>query len=186
YTVEKLTAELLSNSKDSPKFFVINDEIERAREITAEIIDLVFKQRRESFNLRPRILFVFDEAQEFLPADDSRKAGEGVAESSKSVERLLRHGRKYHLHGWISTQRLAHLNTNALHQIHSYFVGTLPRPYDRQLVGDTFAIDDTLLERSLNFAPGDWMLASFRATKTQNVPVFFHAINNEDYILPKE
>lgn len=184
YTVEKLTEELLSNSRDSPRLFVINDEIEKAREISAEIIELVFKERRKSFNLRPRILFVFDEAQEFLPADESRRSG--AEESSKSVERLLRHGRKYHLHGWISTQRLAHLNTNALHQIHSYFVGTLPRPYDRQLVGDTFAIDDTLLERSLNFAPGDWMLASFRATKTQNVPVFFHAINNEDYILPKD
>lgn len=186
YTVDTLTEELLSNSKDSPRLFVINDEIERAREITSEIIERVFRERRESFNLKPRIVFVFDEAQEFLPSDDSRRGAEGVTESSKSVERLLRHGRKYHLHGWISTQRLAHLNTNALHQIHSYFVGTLPRPYDRQLVGDTFAIDDTLLERSLNFAPGDWMLASFRATKTQNVPVFFHAINNEEYILPKD
>ncbi|HKW03994.1 MAG TPA: hypothetical protein VJN71_01725, partial [Nitrososphaerales archaeon] len=106
-----------------------------------------------------------------------------TAESSRAVERLLRHGRKYHMHGWISTQRLAHLNTSALHQVHSYFVGTLPRPYDRQLVGDTFAIDDALLERSLHFAPGDWLLASYRATNTQNVPVFFHAINNEECVL---
>jgi uncharacterized protein len=181
YTVDMMTEELLDSSSSSPRLFVINDEIERAREITAQIIDTVFKQRRDSFNLHPRIVFVFDEAQEFIPADSPR--GEGAGESVKAVERLLRHGRKYHLHGWISTQRLAHLNTSALHQIHSYFVGTLPRPYDRQLVGDTFAIDDTLLERTLNFAPGDWMLASFRATKTQNVPVFFHAINNEECIL---
>ncbi|MGI0091621.1 MAG: helicase HerA domain-containing protein [Nitrososphaerales archaeon] len=186
YSLDTIVGEVLSHSKDSPRLFVINEEIEKAREIARRLLDKVFAERRDSFNLHPRILFVFDEAQEFVPNDTAMRGVEGVAECSRAVERLLRHGRKYHLHGWISTQRLAHLNTSALHQIHSYFVGTLPRPYDRQLVGDTFAIDDALLERSLNFAPGDWMLASFRATKTQNVPVFFHAINNEDYVLPKE
>jgi uncharacterized protein len=181
YSLETLVKELLDDSQSSPRLFVIDEEIETARDIASRVIDDVFRQRRTSFNLHPRILFVFDEAQEFAPAKEDARGD--TLESSRSVERLLRHGRKYHLHGWISTQRLAHLNTSALHQIHSYFVGTLPRPYDRQLVGDTFAIDDALLERSLNFAPGDWLLASYRATNTQNVPVFFHAINNEECIL---
>ncbi len=183
YSLETLVKELLDDSQNSPRLFVIDEEIETARDIASRVIDEVFRQRRTSFNLHPRILFVFDEAQEFAPAKEDARGD--TLESSRSVERLLRHGRKYHLHGWISTQRLAHLNTSALHQIHSYFVGTLPRPYDRQLVGDTFAIDDALLERTLNFAPGDWLLASYRATNTQNVPVFFHAINNEECILPK-
>jgi DNA helicase HerA-like ATPase len=181
YTLDTLVKELLDDSPSSPRLFVIDEEIESARDIATRIINDVFKQRRHSFNLHPRILFVFDEAQEFAPAKEDAKGD--TLDCSKAVERLLRHGRKYHLHGWISTQRLAHLNTSALHQIHSYFVGTLPRPYDRQLVGDTFAIDDALLERTLNFAPGDWLLASYRATNTQNVPVFFHAINNEERIL---
>lgn len=183
YSLETLVSELLDDSGSSPRLFVIDEEIETARDVAARIIDDVFRRRRSSFNLHPRILFVFDEAQEFVPNDSQYKMAEGTAESSRAVERLLRHGRKYHLHGWISTQRLAHLNTSALHQVHSYFVGTLPRPYDRQLVGDTFAIDDALLERSLHFAPGDWLLASYRATNTQNVPVFFHAINNEECVL---
>ncbi len=185
YSIDTLVDEILDRSPRSPRLIVVNDEIERAREISTLLVQKIFKKRRGSFNLHPRILFVFDEAQEFVPNNQSQRSAEGVAECSEAVERLLRHGRKYHLHGWISTQRLAHLNTSALHQIHSYFVGTLPRPYDRQLVGDTFAIDDALLERTLNFASGDWLLASFKATKTQNVPVFFHAINNEECILPK-
>ena len=184
YSMDVLVDEILDGSHDSPRLIVVNEEIERAREIATLLIKKIFKRRRESFNLKPRILFVFDEAQEFAPNSSTLRSAEGVAECSDAVERLLRHGRKYHLHGWISTQRLAHLNTSALHQIHSYFVGTLPRPYDRQLVGDTFGIDDALLERTLNFASGDWLLASFKATKTQNVPVFFHAINNEDCIFP--
>jgi hypothetical protein len=66
----------------------------------------------------------------------------------------LRHGRKYNLHGWISTQRIAHLNTNALQQLHSYFVSTMPRPYDRQLIADTFAVDDAFMDRTLTFQNG--------------------------------
>ncbi len=135
---------------------------------------------KNSFTLQPKIVFVFDEAQEFIPYD--RKKEDGTEFSSRAVEKLLRHGRKYNLHGWISTQRIAHLNTNALQQLHSYFVSTMPRPYDRQLISDTFAIDDAFMDRTLTFQNGDWLMASFKATNTQNVPVFFHAINNEAYI----
>ena len=62
-----------------------------------------------------------------------KRKEDGTDNSSRAVEKLLRHGRKYNLNGWISTQRIAHLNTNALQQLHSYFVSTMPRPYDRQL-----------------------------------------------------
>jgi DNA helicase HerA-like ATPase len=140
----------------------------------------IFRRRKKSFTLKPRVLFVFDEAQEFIPYEKRRE--DGTDASSKAVERLLRHGRKYHLHGWISTQRIAHLNTNALQQLHSYFVSTMPRPYDRHLISDSFAIDDAFIERTLMFQNGDWLLTSFKATSSQNVPVFFHAENNEEII----
>ena len=39
------------------------------------------------------------------------------------------------------------------------------------------------MDRTLTFQNGDWLMASFKATNTQNVPVFFHAINNEGYIV---
>ena len=102
-------------SSESPKLFVINlPEADVARYFCAEIIDRVFRNRKSSFTLIPRIVFVFDEAQEFIPADKRKE--DGTDNSSRAVERLLRHGRKYNLNGWISTQRIAHLNTNALQQ----------------------------------------------------------------------
>ena len=156
-------------------------EADDARIFCADIIDRVFRRRKGSFTLDPRVVFVFDEAQEFIPSE--KKKDDGTEASSKAVERLLRHGRKYHLHGWISTQRIAYLNTNALQQLHSYFVSTMPRPYDRQLISDTFAIDDAFIDRTLMFENGDWLMTSFKATNTQNVPVFLHAFNNEDSIL---
>ena len=155
-------------------------EAEDARLQTAAVISEVFRKRKRNFTLAPRVLFIIDEAQEFIP-QEARKE-DGTYQASKAVERLLRHGRKYHLHCWISTQRIAHLNTNALQQLHSYFVSTMPRPYDRQLISDTFAIDDAFIDRTLTFQNGDWLLTSFKATATQNIPVFFHAENNEDIL----
>jgi DNA helicase HerA-like ATPase len=185
YDSDKLVNEIMEDddsNKNSPKVFVINlPEADVARTFCAQIINRVFRYRKNSFKLSPRVVFVFDEAQEFIPADKKRE--DGTESSSRAVEKLLRHGRKYFLHGWISTQRIAHLNTNALQQLHSYFVSTMPRPYDRQLISDTFAIDDAFMERTLMFQNGDWLMTSFKATNTQNVPVFFHSINNEDFIL---
>ena len=185
YNSSRLVREIMDDSKDSLRIFVINlPEADTARTFCAEIINRVFRYRKNSFTLQPKVVFVFDEAQEFIPYDKKRE--DGTEYSSRAVEKLLRHGRKYNLHGWISTQRIAHLNTNALQQLHSYFVSTMPRPYDRQLISDTFAIDDAFMDRTLTFQNGDWLMASFKATNTQNVPVFFHAINNETYIVDKK
>ena len=182
YDTAKLVNEILDNENTSPKLFVINlPDAEVARYFCSEIINRIFRKRKSNFTLIPRIVFVFDEAQEFIPAE--KKKEDGTDTSSRAVEKLLRHGRKYNLNGWISTQRIAHLNTNALQQLHSYFVSTMPRPYDRQLISDTFAIDDAFMDRTLTFQNGDWLMTSFKATNTQNVPVFFHAINNENSIL---
>jgi hypothetical protein len=80
----------------------------------------------------------------------------------------------------MATQRSAHLNTSALQQLHTYFVSALPRPYDRGVVSNTFMIDKTILERTLEFAPGEWLLSSYIATGMENVPIFVRADNAED------
>ncbi len=131
--------------------------------------------RKREFKVRPYVLFVFDEAQEFIPAGASGIDGH----CSEQVETLLRQGRKYGLGGCVATQRIAYLNTNALQQLHTYFVGTLPRPYDRQVVSSTFMIDQGILEKTLEFAPGEWLLSSYIATGIENVPIFIKADNAE-------
>jgi len=117
--------------------------------------------RKREFQVKPYVLFVFDEAQEFIP----HLGSSGIdRQCSVSVETLLRQGRKYGLGGCVATQRIAYLNTNALQQLHTYFVGTLPRPYDREVVSSTFMIDQGILEKTLEFAPGEWLLSSYIAT----------------------
>ena len=136
--------------------------------------------RKREFRVDPSVLFVFDEAQEFIPAYDKARGVE--RECTDKVETLLRQGRKYGLGGCIATQRIAYLNTNALQQLHTYFVGPLPRPYDRNLVSSTFTIDQGILEKTLEFAPGEWLLSSYIATGMENVPIFIKADDAEEEI----
>lgn len=142
--------------------------------LTSEML----RQRKREFQVEPQILFVFDEAQEFIPAYEKARGVDFTC--TQRIETLLRQGRKYGLGGCVATQRIAYLNTNALQQLHTYFVGPLPRPYDRSLVSSTFTIDQGILEKTLEFAPGQWLLSSYIATGMENVPIFITADNSEN------
>ena len=100
--------------------------------------------------------------------------------ASPENKQLLRQGRKYGLGGVIATQRIAYLNTNIMQQLHTFFVGTLPRPYDRTVVSSSFQIDLSILDKTLEFPPGSWLLSSYIATGLDNVPIFVNADNSED------
>jgi DNA helicase HerA-like ATPase len=150
------------------------------KNLTIDLCKEFLRKRKRQFQVKPYVLFVFDEAQEFIPSTSEAKGIE--RKCTDEVETLLRQGRKYGLGGCIATQRIAYLNTNALQQLHTYFVGTLPRPYDRNLVSETFTIDQTILEKTLEFAPGEWLLSSYIATGMENVPIFIKADNAEEEI----
>ena len=150
------------------------------KELAITLTQELLSRRKRKFKVKPYILMVFDEAQEFIPATGD--SGGINKKCSRQVETLLRQGRKYGLGVCVSTQRIANLNTNALQQLHTYFVGTLPRPYDRLLISDTFMIDKGILEKTLEFAPGEWLLSSYIATGIENVPIFIKADNAEKEI----
>ncbi|TRM79263.1 ATPase [Sulfolobus sp. B5] len=177
YDVEKLSIEILDSSENSPRLFILElPNLEEGRQLVASVINHVYNRRKRMYSDNPKVLFIIDEAQEFIPYDTKQK--DKSEESSNAVEKLLRHGRKYHLHALISTQRLAYLNTNALQQLHTYFISTLPRPYDRQLLAETFGISDILLDKTLELEAGQWLLVSFKSALPHDVPVFFSADNN--------
>ncbi|NHI89928.1 MAG: ATP-binding protein [Candidatus Thorarchaeota archaeon] len=148
------------------------------RDLVIKMTSAALRYRKKSFEIKPQILFVFDEAQEFIPSNVSGQLGQ----CSAAVERLLRQGRKYGLGGAIATQRIAYLNTNIMQQLHTFFVGTLPRPYDRTVVSSSFQIDLSILDKTLEFPPGSWLLSSYIATGLDNVPVFVKADNSEDVL----
>lgn len=175
-TVEGIR-ELLEDKTTNLVVLSISDPF-TIKELAMSLTQDLLVRRKRKFVIKPYILVVFDEAQEFI----SQKEGGLDGKVSQHVETLLRQGRKYGLGVCIATQRIAYLNTNALQQLHTYFVGTLPRPYDRMLVSDTFMIDKGILEKTLEFAPGEWLLSSYIATGIENVPIFIKADNAEKEI----
>jgi DNA helicase HerA-like ATPase len=175
-TVEGIR-ELLEDKTTNLVVISISDPF-TIKELAISLTQDLLVRRKRRFTVKPYILVVFDEAQEFI----SSKEGGIDGKCSAHVETLLRQGRKYGLGVCIATQRIAYLNTNALQQLHTYFVGTLPRPYDRALVSETFMIDKGILEKTLEFAPGEWLLSSYIATGIENVPIFIKADNAEKEI----
>ena len=174
YSVEKLLG-LLQDDTRLVCLSIADPAIIKNLAIT--LTSEMLRQRKKEFQVDPQILFVFDEAQEFIPAYDKARGIDATC--TNKIETLLRQGRKYGLGGCVATQRIAYLNTNALQQLHTYFVGPLPRPYDRTLVSSTFTIDQGILEKTLEFAPGQWLLSSYIATGMENVPIFINADNSE-------
>jgi uncharacterized protein len=53
----------------------------------------------------------------------------------------------------------------------------MPGPYDINLVSNTFTRNHGILERTLEFAPREWLLSSYIATRIDNVPIFIKANN---------
>jgi hypothetical protein len=177
-TPEKM-AEQLARGTAARLNIVYAPEPMDARQTVQRLLGrLLFMKKK--FGNKHRVLVVLDEAQEYIPDEHSPK--DFTTQANRAVEQLLRQGRKYRVHCWMATQRVARLNVNALQQLHSYFVSTLPRQYDRMVIADAFALPYEVLERSAQLQTGEWIFVSFKAAKLRNVPVFLKTENNEDRV----
>ncbi len=148
-----------------------------ARLVVSQFIRRLLHLKKTAGKAKEKTLIVLDEAQEYIP--DRTKSEDHTDISNIAVEELLRQGRKYRAHCWLGTQRVAHLNVNALQQVHSYFINVLPRIYDRITIADAFAISYDLLDKTLDLETGQWLFVSYKATRRKNVPAFIQAPDNE-------
>ncbi len=174
-TPEDIAYQLLTGT--DRLFIIYTPDPDDARRTATRFLDRLLYLKKV-FGMRQKVLVVLDEAQEFAPGEPRGNA----FESSRAVEALLRQGRKYRAFALISTQRVAKMNTNALQQLHSYFVSTLPRSYDRLVVAESFSLDFNVLEKTSQLSTGEWLFVSYKATRQRNVPVFITTENNEDTI----
>ena len=175
---EKLADQLARGTAPRLNVIYAPEPMDARQTVQRLISRLLFLKKK--FGNKERVLIVLDEAQEYIPDEHTPK--DFTTQSNRAVEQLLRQGRKYRLHCWMATQRVARLNVNALQQLHSYFVSTLPRMYDRMVIADAFALPYEVLERSADLGTGEWLFVSFKAAKQRNVPVFLKAENNESVV----
>jgi len=178
-TPSALANHLLRSDQPTLNILYLPDP-DKARLAAAKLINTLLYVKKTR-GARRKVLIVLDEAQEFIP--DRALKGDYSDDSNRAVEALLRQGRKYRAHCWLSTQRVAHLNVNALQQLHSYFVSTLPRLYDRIVIADAFSLSYDILEKTTELDTGQWLFVSYKATKQKSVPAFIQSPNNEDILL---
>ncbi len=174
-TPERLAWDIMKDQAPRLNVLYLPDPKE-ARMVASRLITRLLSLRKKQGS-RKKILIVLDEAQEYIPGEPRDR--DGTVQSNLAVEALLRQGRKYRIHCWLATQRVARLNVSALQQLHSYFVSTLPRFYDRMVISESFALPLEVLERTAQLDTGEWIFVSYKATKRKNVPVFLRTEDNE-------
>ena len=177
-TPEGLAWQLVKDEAPRLNVLYLPDPTE-ARMIVSRLIRKLLELRKKQGS-KKKILIVLDEAQEYIPGEP--KDRDGTMNSNIAVEALLRQGRKYRIHCWLATQRVARLNVSALQQLHSYFVSTLPRFYDRMVISESFGLPLEVLERTAQLDTGEWVFVSYKATRRKNVPVFLSTENNEEAV----
>jgi len=141
----------------------------------------IYNLRRRKGIVDPATIFIFDEADIFIPGQAANATDEekdAIRSSKKIATTLARRGRKYGLGLGIATQRITYLDTSILAQIGSYFVGRLPRMSDRQKITEGFGIEKDSLQSGIRDV-GDWVVLSHTAVGDRGAPLPVH-FNNAD------
>jgi len=173
WVLEKFVAQ-----KEGDKLCIlISSNKENLMSMMMELIALSLNLRRKITKSHD-VVFVVDEAHEFVLGGSARPSAE-EQRCSTMIERLTRMGRKYGLGACISSQRVSYLNTTAISNCHTLFLGCLPRLYDRNTVRDAYGISEDMLNQVVRFPPGHWYAVSSVAMGVNNVPVRIEAPNRE-------
>jgi len=173
--------EIISDLNDESKkslYIITSHNPHKLRSFASVLGQYLFWNRTQSGTISPLILFLFDEADQFIPGEprsDSEKLSKSI------IETLTRRGRKFGIGVGIATQRSAYLDTNIMGQLHTYFISKLPREYDRKVVAEAFSLSLDQFTQTFKFLKGQWLLVSHEATGL-DMPIPLYAPNTEDRI----
>lgn len=189
----KLFIDLCQN-KNSNSLVVLQSENE---EVMLEMVgELITDKANGIFRIRktgkttdsPLTLFVFDEADRFIPQsvdkrhDEVSRIKDAQIIAKSAVGTLVRKGRKIKLGAMIATQRTTYMDTSVMGQIHTYYVSWLPRREDRQRVSEGFGLSDEDSAVTNEFSAGDWMILSKNATGLRNRPIIVEAYDANEVV----
>jgi hypothetical protein len=163
----------LNNLIHSSLLIVQSHDPDELRMFASTLGQELFETRRVRGITSPLVIFIFDEADEFIPQQYERESS--YARSAGIAEMLARRGRKFGIGVGICTQRVTYLKTSVLAQPHTYLVSKMPRLSDRQRIQEAFGISEEMFRQTFKFAPGDWLLVSYDATGLKAVPIPIHA-----------
>lgn len=170
----------LNDEKKHQIFIITGRRDSDLKRFIENIGNELYESRRREGRIKPFTVFLFDEADLFIPIDSKDEETERIKELCVT---LARRGRKFGLGIGISTQRASLLDTEVMGNLHTYFVSKLPRSNDRQRVAEAFGIGEDQLSPTFTFRPGDWLIISHDATGLKGVPIPVSASNANERIL---
>jgi hypothetical protein len=160
----------LQNDDEKCLYIVVSHDPNNLRKFAHDLIDTVYEDRRRNGLITPLVSFIFDEADEFIRAEQAGDS-EGYRDSRKAAHMLARRGRKFGLGLGISTQRIRYLDTSIMAQPHTYLVSKLPRKSDREAVAEAFGIPEEMFRQTFTFQAGNWLVMSHDAAGLRAVPI---------------
>lgn len=179
-TQEWILENYITNQYENKKLcIIVSSDKEKMAYLIFNLVDNSLKARRKAGTKSHDVLFVVDEAHEFVVNPREAGLSEEERSCSRMIERLTRMGRKYGLGMALASQRVAYLNTTALSNCHTTFIGALPRKYDRDTMNEAYAISPEVLSRVVTFPPGNWYVVSSICMGINNVPIRVLAPNRE-------
>ena len=170
---------ILEQHKDKKLCIIISSDRERMAKLIYGLISDSINVRRKVGTKKHDVLFLVDEAHEFVVNPRESGLSDIERSCSRMIERITRMGRKYGLGIGLSSQRVAYLNTTALSNCHTTFIGALPRKYDRDTMNEAYAISPEVLAQVVKFPPGNWFVVSMVAMGINNVPIRITTPNRE-------
>jgi len=171
----------LLNKKDQYAVIVLTGKnVHEIKRFASLLGDELYEYRRRNAILEPFTSVILDEADLFIPLDNSDEGTKRIKETSIT---LARRGRKYGLGIGIATQRATLLDTEVMGNLHTYFVSKLPRKTDRERVAEAFGVGDEQLAPTFGFRPGNWLVISHDAVGLKGVPIPTAAANANSRIL---
>ena len=174
--------ELINRISDSDKrqtVIITGRRDSELKRFVAILGNKIYDRRRKDPNRTPFIIFMFDEADLFIPQS-------GLDDETMEVRELCvtlaRRGRKFGLGIGIATQRSSLLDTEVMSNLHTYFVSKLPRVEDRKRVAEAFGISEEQLAPTFTFSKGNWLVISHDATGLKGVPIPTKAVDANERI----
>ncbi len=165
----------LLNKKGSRQTIIVTSRRDSELKDFVEVLgNNLYEERRLKGIIDPFTLFLFDEADLFIPSDGG---DDNTSRIKELCITLARRGRKFGLGIGIATQRAAQLDTEVMGNLHTYFVSKLPRAFDREKVAEAFGISQDQLSPTFTFRPGNWLIISHDATGLKGVPIPSTAYN---------
>lgn len=170
---------VVERHEDKKVCIIVSSDRERIANVVYNLISGSIITRRKAGTKTHDVLFMVDEAHEFVVNPRESGISDIERSCSRMIERLTRMGRKYGLGIGLSSQRVAYLNTTALSNCHTTFIGALPRKYDRDTMNEAYATSPDVLAQVVTFPPGNWYVVSMVAMGINNVPIRIVAPNRE-------